>query len=129
MARFLVLGNESVFEDGTAVRLMPLLKKEFPMHEFVVFDPNESLPVENKDLLLIDVVRGIKRVEIFTEEDIDRFSDFPKVGVHDFDLTFQLKLLLRLGKIKNVRIIGIPHGMDDKTALAQAVNALRALRL
>ncbi|MCX8199998.1 MAG: hypothetical protein N3G76_00850 [Candidatus Micrarchaeota archaeon] len=128
MATFLVLGNIMHKEDGTAVRIMPLLEKEFPMHEFLVFDPNESIPSGCEKLLIIDVVKGITKVEVLTEKDIHRLRDFPKVGMHDFDLAFQLKMLTNIGIIKEIHIIGIPYGMDDNAALEQAITAIRALQ-
>jgi len=104
--KILVCGNALVKEDSLPLRLLPLLKKEFPDIGFKEFDAVEELEDEGEDLLILDTVVGIKRVKVF--EDIDSFSDSPRFSLHDFDLLSYLKLLKKVGKVRKVRIIGIP---------------------
>ena len=60
-------------------------------------------------------VAGLKKVQVFTEKDLDNIVLSPRTSVHDFDLNFQLKYLKKLGKLKNVIIIGLP--MSDSVDL------------
>lgn len=92
---------------------VPSLNKEGEKVKFVEVKPNEDLPFEG-DVVIMDVVWGLKEVSLIS--DIDKFDLGPKNSVHDFDLSFQLKYLKKLGKIKSVRIIGLPleGGVDVK---------------
>ncbi len=122
-----MLGNASVKGDDGAVRLIPDLKKSFREHEFVEFDPNEKL--DEKEVWIIDVVKGIRSVQLLTEKDVDRLKNFPRMTIHDFDFAFQLKLLMNLGVIERVHIVGIPYGMEKKKALGQVCDAIRKMNL
>jgi len=63
-------------------------------------------------LILMDTVVGLEEVTILTEKDLEKL-EFPKrATVHDYDLGFQLRYLIKLGKIKNVKIIGLPARGD-----------------
>jgi Ni,Fe-hydrogenase maturation factor len=109
--RFLVVGNTIYKPDSSAVNLIPLLSERFPEHEFVHFDPNEGIDCD--ELYIIDVVKGIKEPVILTEKDVEKLKDFPKVSAHDFDLGFMIKLYIMLGKIRKVRIVGIPEILNE----------------
>ena len=39
--------------------------------------------------------------------------------MHDFDLSYNLKLLKKIGKLKEVEIIGVPENMNEKEAFSQ----------
>lgn len=129
MARFLVLGNLVVKEDALALELVPGLRKRFPLHRFEEFDPSENIEgkFEEETLYIIDVVKGIRKVELLTERDLGRLAGFPKNSVHDFDIAFQLKLLANLGIVKKMVIVGIPWGMGKKEALEQVCEAIKRL--
>lgn len=101
-----VLGNPVETADNAAVRLIPELKKKFPHLNFIRFDPTEEFPLNNKDLIIIDTVIGIKKVT--KVEGLDNFSLSPRNSVHDYDLPLTLGILKKLGRIKKVTIIGIP---------------------
>lgn len=103
----LIVGNSIEKSDRMPVVLMPLLIREFPTIAFFLYDPTEELPeAVGDDLVLIDSVVGIGRVTVF--EGLDEFLVSPRVSVHDYDLPVHLTLLLKLGKIKSVKIIGVP---------------------
>ncbi|MGC8924291.1 MAG: hypothetical protein ACP5H8_01300 [Candidatus Micrarchaeia archaeon] len=109
--RFLVLGNPVYGPDSSAVSMITRLAERFPGHEFLHFDPNED--IDNSELYIIDVIKGIKSPILLTETDVDQLKDFPKVSAHDFDLAFMIKLYLLLGKVRKVRIIGVPLIVDE----------------
>ncbi len=99
--------------DNKALLVAKRLKAEFPKVEFIEVDVNKDLPFENKeDVLIIDTVEGIDRLEILENEDLDKIKIPSSTTVHDFDLAFQLKYLKKLGKLGNVKILGIPQKGD-----------------
>ena len=61
-------------------------------------------------MTLIDTVVGLKEVELLTEKDLNKVVKMNRGTTHDYDLGFQLKYLKKLGKLKKVRIIGLPAG-------------------
>lgn len=103
-----VFGNPLVREDSTPLKLLPQLKLKFPKIEFIVTDPNEDFPPEGeKDLLILDTVKGIKKPMLLDLNDLQSIQSTP-ISPHDYDLMFHLQLLLKLKKIKSAKIIGIP---------------------
>jgi len=124
--KILVCGNALVKEDSLPLRLLPLLKKEFPDIGFKEFDAVEELEDEGEYLLILDTVVGIKHVKVF--EDIDSFSDSPRFSLHDFDLLSYLKLLKKVGKVRKVRIIGVPAEDGEHAAFDEISLILRGMR-
>lgn len=90
---------------------MPRLKKSFPHINFIHFDPTEELPLNNKNLTIIDTVIGIKKVTKF--DDLNQWKSSPRITVHDFDLPISLGILRKLGKINKVTVIGIPLNVNE----------------
>lgn len=111
-----VFGNPLVEEDSLPLRLIPFLQKEFPKIEFIITDPNENFPPEGeKDLIILDTIRGINKLKIFSLKDIQRLKKSPN-SPHDYDLGMHLLLLKKINKVKSVKTIGIPLRYDrDKT--------------
>ena len=118
-----VLGNPLVDIDNLPIKLLPKLQKHFPGFSFIHFDPTEELPVNNKELIFIDTVLGLKKVTRFNG--LNHWTISPRVGVHDFDLPINLHLMQKLGKIKKVVIIGIPEKGNQQRILAQVSHYLR----
>ncbi|MBN1494816.1 hypothetical protein JW911_03730 [Candidatus Peregrinibacteria bacterium] len=113
MRTIFIAGNALVDEDSIPLKLMPFLKKEFPLIDFIEFDPTENFPESNEpngEFCLIDTVKGINEPLIFT--DIDKFVNKKGISMHDFDIAWEMKLLKKLGKLKEVSIIGIPQKSD-----------------
>lgn len=100
-----VFGNKDLDFDSVALKLVPYLEKKFADCEFVVQDPNEDWDVP-ENFFAIDTVHGIEKVQAF--DDIDAFSKVPRVGIHDFDALTNIRFMIKLGKIKKIKIIGIP---------------------
>lgn len=104
-----VYGNPDISIDNQALKLSEKLKKDFSQVEFVVVKPNEDTDFYGDEMpLIIDVVLGLPGVRVLTKDHIDTIILEPRATVHDFGLGFQLKYLLKLGKIKNFYLIGIP---------------------
>lgn len=120
-----VLGNPVEPLDNSAIKLLPLLQKKFPDVDFIRFDPNEELPLEiNKGLIIIDTVVGIKKVTKFNG--LDSFTLSPRVTSHDYDLPISLGILKKLGKVKNITVIGIPANGNRKEILKQTTKIITA---
>ncbi len=119
-----IFGNPDLPEDALPLRLLPKLKKKFPAAIFEVKDPNEEWDVPER-LIVIDTVAGIDGVQAF--HGLGAFARAPRVSMHDFDALTQLRLLQKVGKLKEVAVIGVPPGMDDGEALESVTAALLRL--
>lgn len=111
-----VFGNCDDEKDKIAFEVANSLKKTNKEIEFKEIKPNEDLPFENEEeVVLMDAVWGINKVTVI--EDINKLVLSPRNSVHDFDLSFQLKYLRKLGKIGKVKIIGLP--MEKKVDIEE----------
>lgn len=109
-----VFGNEDLPQDALPLKILPELKKLFPEIDFVVKDPNEEWDnIEN--ITIIDTVIGIKDVTVFGS--LKNFSRSPRFSLHDFDAYTNLLMLEKLGKIKTIKIIGVPPKISEKEVL------------
>jgi Ni,Fe-hydrogenase maturation factor len=111
-----VFGNRDIPQDALPLRILERLKKLFPNIQFKTLDPNEEWEMP-EELTIIDTVIGIDRVKIFS--DIDQFFNPPRVSLHDFDVTFHLKYLKKLGKLQKIKIIGIPPTISEQKAIEE----------
>lgn len=118
-----IAGNKFLKLDNLPMRILALLKKEFPNLKFEELDPSENLPSD--DLIIIDTVIGIKDVKVFS--DLDSFSSKNIFSPHDYDFLFELKLNKKLGKLKKIRIIGVPPELNDKEAFEKVKNEIKKL--
>ena len=107
--RVYIFGNPDLPEDSLPLQLLPTLRKNFPDIKFEALDPNEEWdPPE--ELTVIDTVVGINEVTVY--DNLETFSNTPRVTMHDFDALTNLRYLQKLGKIKKVKIIGVPASGD-----------------
>ena len=115
LRKIYVFGNSLLTEDSLAIRVSDNLKKSFLNVSFIHLDPNEE--IKEKNLILLDVAKGIKKVEIIT--DLDKLILENKYSLHDYDLAFNLKLLKKIGSINSVKIIAIPVNYNLKKAIRE----------
>jgi len=108
-----IFGNPDLEFDSLPLRLLPALEKTFPDIDFVVLDPNEEWKIPD-EMVMIDTVVGIKEMTVF--DDLKHFIEAPRVSVHDFDAFFNLIYLQKLGKLKKIKIFGIPPEMSENEA-------------
>jgi len=111
-----VFGNAALEQDSLPLRILPDLETRFPGVSFQVLDPNEEWDVP-KEMIVIDTVMGIKDITVF--DGLEQFSAAPRVSLHDFDAYANLRLLSKLGKLKNIKIIGVPADIDRNNAILQ----------
>lgn len=116
MKTIYVFGNPWVREDSLPLKLIDKLKNKFPSLQFKEFDTVEDLEID-KELNIIDTVKGIKKVELI--EDIDKIITGKIYSLHDFDLGYNLKLLKKMKIIDKVRVFGIPIKMNEKKAFLE----------
>jgi len=113
-----------VRKDSLPLSIIDDLRANFPNVEFTVFDPNENLEEEGRELNIIDTVEGIDSTTLIT--DIGAINIQKLYSMHDFDLGYVLKLLKKLHYIDSVRIFGVPMKISKKAALEQLTKLISA---
>ena len=122
--KVLVFGNVLVEGDDLALKLIPELEEKFDDIEFKEFDPTEDLQKEGRNLLIIDAVIGIdsvKELVLRGGDDFERVELSSGVGMHDFDLGYNLRLLSNLGLIDGVKIICVPMIVKNKERVLEDI--------
>jgi Ni,Fe-hydrogenase maturation factor len=119
-----VFGNKDMQADNLAFEVAEKLKNTIKDIEFVEIKPNEDLPFASEgggeSVIILDTVEGINNVTLF--DDLDKFILPPRSSVHDFDLSFQLKYLKKIGKLNcPVIIIGLPMQSKVDYFLIQSI--------
>lgn len=127
-----VFGNPLVPEDSQPLKFIDELSKTFPQVVFKIVDPNENFPPkEEKDLVILDTVKGIKEPMILYLDDFDPPVGRKKtlISPHDYDLLFHLLLLKKLKRIKKVIFLCVPSFSDRKkmVPMTRLINQLKAL--
>jgi Ni,Fe-hydrogenase maturation factor len=114
-------GNPDRIDDRAALQIADELRIEGI--EFVKCTSPDPLLLQNHhEIIIIDVVKGIKKIQVI--RDIDRLNDTKTLTMHDFDLSTVLKLLKETGQINNVKIIGIPCNMSVEEAKKKVISFL-----
>jgi len=112
MTNVLVFGNTDLKEDCLAKVIAK--KRDIDNkgeYTFVFCDkPDDILSYLGSDFYILDVVKNLHDVKLFTN--VDDFKSVCTVTVHDFDLSTFLKILKETGLLKAVKIIGIPQVGD-----------------
>jgi len=119
-----IFGNPDLEIDSLPIRILPELKIRFPEIDFVILDPNEEWKIP-EEMVMIDTVVGIKELTVF--DDLKHFIEAPRISVHDFDAFFNLIYLQKLGKLKKIKIFGLPPEMSEHEAgdnLTKVINKL-----
>lgn len=119
-----IFGNPDLIGDSLPLRILPKLREKFPQINFEHKDSNEEWDIP-KDLIVLDTVLGIEDVIVFN--DISKFDSTPRVSMHDFDAITNIRLLVKLGKIKKIKTIGIPSNMKESIVLNKVSDILRIL--
>ncbi|MDI6777639.1 MAG: hypothetical protein QMD77_00445 [Patescibacteria group bacterium] len=108
-----IFGNPLLDFDNLPLKLAPKLRKTFPEMDFVIADPSENLEPITGKLIIIDTVEGIEKVILI--DDLEKIQTDKIYSLHDFDLAFNLKLFQKIGKLKKIKIIGVPmSGNEDE---------------
>jgi Ni,Fe-hydrogenase maturation factor len=122
----LCFGNEYVDFDKLPLTLSKELEKEFPKIEFVNCEtPNQIMDYVNYNIIILDIVKGIKKIQII--EDFDKIKTRKIFTLHDFDLGLFLKIIKKVEKIDNIKIIGIPMNYKKEKAKSEIKKLLNNL--
>lgn len=121
-----VFGNPLLKEDSLPLILLPKLKEKFKNIKFIELDSTENLP-EEKNLVIIDTIINASKVVIL--KDLDKINFEKRCSLHDCDLGFNLKLMKKMGKIRDVTIIGVPPSIKEKIALKEISEIISSLLL
>jgi hypothetical protein len=119
-----VFGNQDLREDSLPLRILPKLQEKFPNIKFEVKDSNEDWDVP-EELTVFDTVMGINGMKVF--DDIKAFSAAPRVSMHDFDALTNIRYLIKLGKIKKIKVIGISPTMNESDATEAVAAVLKGM--
>ena len=119
--KIFVFGNVDLPEDSLPLKILPELQKRFPEIQFEIKDPNEEWETE-EEIIVLDTAVGIKEITVF--DNLEKFSKVPRVGMHDFDALTNLRYLWKLGKIKKIKIIGVPQNFEGSRAIQEMSNIL-----
>lgn len=120
--KILVFGNPNVDCDNIALRVAGQLQKNNGhAFDFEIVESPDGLEKYGKNLLIMDSVQGLERVELLHGLNSIRLA--PRITTHDFDLAFNLKLLEKTGKIDKISIIAVPQ----EYGLQNAIFAVEAL--
>lgn len=104
-----VFGNENSDLDNIALTAVKNIGDSLPNIDFVVVKPNEDLPFDiRQDVVIMDTVEGLTDIQLIKDDELDKIILSPRTTAHDYDLGFQLKYLKKLGKLGRVTIIGLP---------------------
>jgi len=113
-------GNEDFTGDEVAKNLAKkITNKSF---EFIFSNSTNDILNIEEELIILDVVKGLKQVKLLTQ--IDDLILENTVSCHDLDLGFYLKLLKEIGKINTVKIIGLPFENFDYNYLQTEVEKI-----
>ena len=120
--RILVFGNPYLEEDTLALKIAQSL--EIPGVEFTITANLNDLLEERYDAIM-DVAYGVPRVVLLN--DLDKLREHKLVSLHDYDVTYFLKLMKAMGKLQHVNIIAIPvyHGFEQ--AMREVTAIIRTL--
>ena len=110
--KVLIFGSE-YRDDDLALRVARSLRRSMKGVEFEECDPEEVLS-KGDDLLIMDVAQNTDDCMLI--EGVEGLDLPPRVSTHDADLVLQLKVGLKTGYIKRVRIISLPMGMELRRA-------------
>lgn len=104
--RIYCFGNPAIPSDTLALELADELN--ITGYEFVKCASPEEIfeEVPPNPLIILDVAKGIKKVEVFS--DLSKLSERNLLSLHDFDLSYFLKLMEKMRKLKKVMIIAVP---------------------
>lgn len=120
--KILVFGNPHVEDDALAVEIAQELK--IAGVKWQITDNLNDLLEPDFDAIL-DVGKGIPHVVLLDE--IEKLKEHNMVSLHDYDVTFFLKLHKALGNLEKIKIIAIPMGYDKKQAKIEIKSILKTL--
>lgn len=122
--RIYCFGNRLLEQDSLPLILMPELQREFPEVEFIEANSPDDIEDES-EINILDTVKGIDRARLM--DSIDGLCCGRNCSLHDFDLGMTLKLMQKMGKLRKIKIIGIPMDYPKTKALPEIKRLIKEL--
>lgn len=126
-AVLLAFGNEYVKEDNLAIEISKEISKKLSLKNI---DVKRCYSVDDifnyygyENIFVLDVVKNVGKVVLI--KNIDKIKEHKLNSLHDFDLGFFLKLMKKLGNLKDIKIIGIPQKGDKELIRNDVLKILR----
>lgn len=128
--KVLCFGNEFFGKDKIAKEIAEEIK--IPGVEFIKCDTPEKFFFTNffnknknyKNLFILDVAKNIKKVTLI--EDLNKIKNIKSITLHDFDLSFFLKLKKELEKDFKIKIICIPMKGNKKKIIGEIKKIIKS---
>lgn len=122
MKKILCFGNEFLKEDSLAKEIAEELRIDG--FDVVTCSAADEILSYNKEeeVYIMDVVKDIK--EVVKIKDISQIKTRSITSMHDFDLSYVLKLLRVTKQLPKVTIIGIPMSGDKGRIKKEVVKVL-----
>jgi len=124
--KILCFGNPNFESDRLALDVGKKLRGKIPGAEFFecgLYDTILDAAAEAGDVFFVlDVVKGIDSVRLVAPEELKLAKT---VTAHDIDISFYVRLLAKQGK--EIRIIGVPEGLELKRAVDDVKKLVRSL--
>jgi len=117
-------GNEFLENDSLAKELADEIV--LPDIKFIKCNSPEEIFLEEENITILDVVENINKVILI--EDIDQLKDNHISTLHDFDLSFFLRLKKEIGEINDVKIIGIPMKGNKKKIKLETISKIKQIQ-
>ena len=128
-----LFGNPDHPQDNLALLSASQLIKNYPqlskVIDFRFIKPNQDLPFLNQEhVYIMDTIKGIKKITIIEDKNLNQLKLTHSSSVHDYDLSFQLKYLKKLGKIDKFTIVGLPIKKFNLSTLQKTIFKLTEKR-
>ena len=123
MVKTILCFGSEVAHDDTPFRICESLRNN-PDFNFVKCEAAIDIMayVDLDELVIMDNIKGLKKPKLF--RNIEEFKKVESVTTHDIDLGTFLHVLEGMGKLKNVNIIGLPHGSKKPDVMQDVKNIL-----
>jgi hypothetical protein len=93
-------------------QLLPMLRRRFPSIGFQKYDRSIDLEEEGPELVVIDTVAGLEGATLI--EDLDSIS--PSRALSGSEMVMTLRIMVKIGSIKRVRVLAVPPGLPEREA-------------
>jgi len=120
--RIYCFGNEFLEDDSLAKEIADEI--HLPGVEFIKCNSPEEI-FNQDNIIILDVVDSINKATLI--KDLSKLKNHNTVTLHDFDLSFFLKLMKEMKKIKKINIIGIPMNGNKEKIKEDIINLLNKI--
>lgn len=112
-----------VFSIDDEDSLLHRLRKRFPSIGFQKYGKSMELEEEGPDLLVLDSVKGVDGVVLI--DDLDSVSPGKALAASEMMMT--LRIMVKIGSLKSVRMIAVPPGIGTDEAFDGICRAIESL--